>query len=341
MASKNDETPKRFRTHANYLRAFSLLIPSATGGRDLEPLRARFKDTPAMTGACVDPTAVFKSLQMAWRTELLIDFTSAAFEDDELVRVANSWAVVQVYYILYHATQAFAQARGQSRTPNHPQTQNIFKSHWSDRAIDLPPWSLSRDRSTVRNGSKEIQIEDVHAWVTCSESTKWSLAAKALRTTRDDAVAKAMDAKRQQLLTERKKQRNQHETTRLKTGQKVRAKPLIALPRLSEAEKSSIDARVRAYTMMDYLYRLRIRTNYEDSAIFTDGPVDDNESLQVRRSLRRISSSTLMIHELAVADLLGPATVVSQARSFLKASVPERSETALARRLHLIDAHRG
>lgn len=338
--SRADDAARSFQTHANYLRAFSRLVPADLAGGGLEPLRAQFKQSAPAGGQCSDPNAVLNSLRMAWRTELLLDFTSAAFDEDEFIRLANTWSVVQVYYVFYHATQALAQAKGHPRTPNHTQTQNTFSTLWSARPLDLPPWSLSHDGVTVRNFPKHVPLAPVHAWTVCDNTTRWQLAALALRTTRKDTRDKAIAARRIALQKERRKQWDNEEAARLAAGKRPRIRPAFPRPNLTAAEKTAVEKTVRAHTVMDYLYRLRIRTNYEDSAMFTDGPSEDGESLAVRQSLRHLSAGTLLIHELALADLLGPAAVVAEARAFLKTASPPGTTTRLAKRVDLIAAHR-
>ncbi len=39
---------------------------------------------------------------------------------------------------------------------------------------------------------------------------------------------------------------------------------------------------MRPYTLLEYLYQLRLRCNYEDSAMFTDGPEMGGMSDEVR-----------------------------------------------------------
>jgi hypothetical protein len=338
--AKDKSAPERFKTHANYLRAFGRLIPASAIGGSLEPLRIQFKATPRVGGACKDADAVFRSLRMAWSTELLLDFTSSAFDEDELVRIANNWAVVQVYYMFYHTTQALSQAKGFPRTPNHSQTQKQFKSHWADRVLDLPPWSLARAGDEVANWPQAIQLEDVHSWVACDRTSKWLLAAKALRTTREDAVNDAYAARRTTLMKEKRKAWQTEESERLVKGKKARVIPRFARPILSAAEKTRVEQSLRATTVMDYLYRLRIGTNYEDSAMFTDGPEAEGEAVEVRQQLRRLGASTMLIHELAIADLLGSAAVATHARDLLRSSAPPGATTGLAQRLPQIDAHR-
>jgi hypothetical protein len=73
--------------------------------------------------------------------------------------------------------------------------------------------------------------------------------------------------------------------------------PRFPLPHLTSEEKLTLDTTTRPYTLLDYLYRLRIRTNYVDSAMFTDGPEDPSESVSVRVALLNIVSTSLHVTE--------------------------------------------
>lgn len=336
---KASNVSERFKTHANYLRAFARLVPKDASTGSLAPLRERFKTLSPTGGSCTSAEAAMHSLKMSWRTELILDFTSEAFEDDELVRVANNWAVVQVYYILYHSTQALAQAKGQPRTPNHQQTQKTFTAHWADRTIQLPPWSLSRAGEMVRNWPPQVPLVEVHPWAACDDAGSWQLAAKALRTTREMMVAESLRKRREELHRERRKLWELAEAARMTAGKKPRKHPL-ALPQLTAQQRAEVEARVRATTMMDYIYRLRIGTNYQDSAVFTDGPEEAEHSTEVRKNLSTIAAATMLVHELAVADLVGPGEVVKQAQAFLASTAPQGAQTGLRKRMPLIEAHR-
>ena len=48
-------------------------------------------------------------------------------------------------------------------------------------------------------------------------------------------------------------------------------------PRLSALQKQDVDARLRPYTLLDYLCRLRMKANYLDARMYTDGLADQGE----------------------------------------------------------------
>ena len=321
MASTSDPI-KAFRTHSNYLDAIDACIRSIyapagkhymmlTAGHVLPGLDAAVRATgwfsQSQVKKNVDVDQVVASLRNAWGTELLLEM-SGGFESDEMISVSNNWAVIWVYYVLYHATQALVVARGQPRPASHPATQNAFAQNWCSSKSDLVPWSLGIDASGCLNVPAGKSVQKVHAWSGCDSSSCWSLAAKALGTTRDDRFEEKRKELRLKRQVENRKLWEKEEAARVAAGRKQRKKPKFALPNLAPADKAAIDKKLRVTTMMDYLYRLRIRSNYVDTEMFTEGPENPMHSRSVHRTLRLITSTSLFLHELHVGALLGRQT---------------------------------
>jgi hypothetical protein len=318
-----------FLTHANYLRALA-----SEAGRTM-----LMSDTKALNGlatwvsasvsmadarpASIDHDQVRRSLANAWGTELLLALSGRYAHDDEVLRLANNWAVVQAYYVVYHATQALAVAKGFPRPDSHPKTQNQYLSFWVRRPFDISPWTLGADASGWRNCPTGKTIDPtIHVWTGCSSSTQLSLAAKAYRTTRDDAVAEAVERLREKKRAERRKAWLTEETTRIDKGRKPRKEPTWPKPHLTAAERQGADARVPPHSLIHYLYRLRIKTNYVDSAMFTDGPPDEASSAVVHRDLRYIAAATLLVYELHIGPLVGISRLRRYADDWLASNAP-------------------
>ena len=74
---------------------------------------------------------------------------------------------------------------------------------------------------------------------------------------------------------------------------------------MTGGEKQQVMDQVRAHGILDYLYRLRIRSNYLDTTMFEDGPERVQESQTLHSSLCRITATTLLVHELMLTQLIG------------------------------------
>lgn len=133
-------------------------------------------------------------------------------------------------------------------------------------------------------------IREVHPWSACDPETCWDVAALALRSTRDEALQKALTQRRREKLVKRRKDWERDRAARLTVGRNPKKKPLSARANLTAGESAAVKSRVRPYTLLDYLYRLRIKTNYEDATVFVLSR-GQKASKTWRKSLSSSSSS--------------------------------------------------
>jgi hypothetical protein len=317
-----------FLSHSNYLRALAaeaglqtlVLEASALASLSKRFGSAAVSDTVPAT---IDFDQVRRSLGNAWGTELLLALSGRYLADDEAVRIANNWAVVQTYYVVYHASQALAVAKGSPRPSSHPKTQGQFGSFWIDRTLDLSPWSLGVNSSGYLNCPAGATIDDsLHAWTACGPTTSLSIAAKAYRTTLNDKLTERRNDERGKKRAAIRKAWDDDERERLARGRKSRAPKTFPLPRLTPAERLAVDKRVPSVGLIHYLYRLRIKTNYVDSEMFTEGPQHEADSQIVHRDVQYITSSTLLLHETRIKHLVGDKQLQRWADAWLKSNSP-------------------
>ena len=342
VAMSNEDLESRFRTHVHYIEGFAWLAGLGllqTQDKALPALKARVDASGILAdkGKPTDINEIRTRLRNAWGTELLLAMSSHWDVDDEFVRLTNTWGVVQTYYVGYHVTQALILARGDERPSSHPKTQSMFSSLWTARRVNLPPWTLGYSSSGATNVPSGVSVNpEIHGWSRCNDETSWSLAAKALRTSRNDKIEEVCRTKRAEKQRERRKAWSDEERARIAEGKRPRKPGPITLPRLTVAEKLACERNVRAYTLLDYLYRLRIRANYEDAALFTDGPTEDVQSMQLHRHLRYLAASTSLVTELRVRELVGRQRLVKWADDFISHNVPPRLTGCIAARRDLL-----
>jgi len=339
-----------FKAHANYLRAFDTLMESHyTPKKFMIPtdhlLEAVTKKVTASTvyhrlsaRPIGEGEERLKSiLRNAWGTEFLLATARRLFRDhDELIRLANNWAVVQAYYASYHISQALLVARGQPRPSSHAATQAQYSAFWCRPTVQLPPWSLGCDASGLTNLPPGLTFEPVsHHWVTCAPDTCWGLVAVVLKGTRRDWVTKRLKEERERKRADARKAWHRQERARKEAGKRPRKEPASRLPRLEPGEKIAIDLKTRPTTLLDYLYRLRVRSNYEDADMFTEGPEDEIQSSIVNLHLCRITAATLLVNELLVSRLIGAATLRTIADEWVKSTGTATAKVGVARRLSI------
>jgi len=335
-----------FRTHKNYLEAFSLLAGfksyTSLDAEDavFRKIASRARElAPQPDKKALDLKVVRGCLANAWSTELLMSLTSELAAEDEFVRITNNWSAVQAYYVAYHAIQALCVAKGMTRPDTHPKTLKQYNSFWLSKTVDFAPWTVSHtDKGFVAALPDGISIDkDISPWTICDYQSSWSLVAKALKTTRDDAVRQATKKARDTKAAKRRREWQEQEDLRLKQGKKPRKQPagLSTKPTLDADEKDAIDQGVRPHSIVDYLYRLRIRSNYEDSTMFLDGPETKGVSAHVRNNLRQLASSILLIHEKHIESLVGTDVMGDWVSDWISKNVPESVKIGLPLRAKL------
>ena len=109
----------------------------------------------------------------------------------------------------------------------------------------------------------------------------------------------------------------------------------MPLPQLTLEEKRSLDRKEPPTTIIDYLYRLRIKTNYVDSGMFTDGPENDSVSFQVRDDLNIIAGGVLLLAELTVSNIVSHDVFFTWINDWVRINVPNDPVSAIRNRLQI------
>lgn len=335
------DTEMAFRSHSSYVRALAFeagMTRDADHLTSLKSVDAAVRRVPALQPHSdkVDYEQVRRSLTAAWSTELLLATTAELMIEDELIRVSNNWAVIQAYYAVYHATQALHVARGCQRPENHPATRNLYRAHWVNRRIDLPPWSLGVANRQVTN-LPDGRVADltVSNLVTVTPATQLSLICKALATTWDHAFEERCAAERKRKLAKRRKEVQAENERRAEKGRDPLSLP--GQQRLSKNEKQKLVETTQPATLIDYLYRLRIKANYQDGEMFIVGPTDDFTSRQVLDALRYLIAATLLIHEVNIAQLVDLSRFYDWHVEWLERTSQRESAFGLAGRSFLFE----
>lgn len=336
MVSSSVDLTASFRSHENYLCAFGSLagfpFMPGKGHYILERIatdvatafpksnRPKNLDTDELAGC----------LNRAWGTELLLAMSMRFIGEDEMMRISNSWGCVQLYYVGYSSVQALVVASGQPRPASHPKTQDQAITFWANRQAGVAPFSFAakpgsvsnRDPKAYAHGPERDIDVNVHSWTTCDLNNCWDIAGLALRTTRQDAVEKQLAEARARKIRQKRKDWQTGEAARLAKGKPPRTPPVYKTAQLSAAEKDACEQGVRAYGWLDYLYRLRIKANYEEARMFTEGPDDEHRSALVARNMIRFATAVMIAHEVRIAQIVGKSTLLDMANMWAATNSP-------------------
>jgi hypothetical protein len=69
-------------------------------------------------------------------------------------------------------------------------------------------------------------------------------------------------------------------------------------------------------------FRLRIKANYDEARMFTEGPENENVSTGVALDMDRIAAATMIAHEVRIGQLLGKKAIVDSARRWVNTNSP-------------------
>jgi hypothetical protein len=176
-------------------------------------------------------------------------------------------------------------------------------SKWSDSEL---PWSFMNTKLTQKEGKSSEYINGpgfeidwkVNSWTVPQGINSWNLVGKALRSTRQKEVEKALQGARQKKGASLLKEFENENRNRAKLGKRQIKNPPNRLPRLTEMEKVKVQNKVRDYSILDYIYRLRLDANYEKEQRFSEGAINIESASEYIFNIRNVLDAFLLSHEL-------------------------------------------
>lgn len=247
-----------------------------------QPWAAKHQQRRALT------TRVGEVLRNGWATEVMLA-APRALGGDELAAFANLWAPVQAYYAVFNAFTAMAMVLTGG---SGPKTHAALLT-WAALEVArpgtpfIPPWTArvgGAPGAYTFEGFGGVSLDpDISNLSSPHSENAPSLLAKALRTTR----ATQIDDKRQGWL----------KNLKTKAGKPRKTLPSDLLRRNAEA--------MRPTTLFDLLWRLRVRSNYDEGDALLSGALGPRDAATFQRSLADIVSSTMLITEIFLAALVG------------------------------------
>jgi hypothetical protein len=350
MPGTNPDAEGSFRGNLRYLQAWHQAAV-ASFARGANPGQVTAAVAEGITNAChgdpalgkvqrkaiaIDPVQTF--LINAWGTELLLvlqEDLARSKEDWHVIALANQWAVVQSYYAIENATVALVLAQGNVKPDSHEKTRAAYAERWQGKPYG--PFAVVSGRGGLDHLPNAMKVEQVHILENVGERNCWGFIDMCLRTTRADMLNERFADARARKRSSRLKAWGEEENERLGRGRKPRKKPVLPLPRLLPSEKQAIEARVRPTSFIDYLYRLRIRSNYVDTKMFTEGPGTDFEAVQMHRYLSQLVGWNLLIIEAWIRRYVGANSFAAMMDAWLTHKVAATAPGGIvARRASLL-----
>ncbi|MBA2360065.1 MAG: hypothetical protein H0V79_03835 [Actinobacteria bacterium] len=282
-----------FQTFRSYLEAFCIwsrdlhpheegLVPGVAAAVKARPwavsVPRESKDLSERAG---------ELLRNAWATEVLLNAPRILGSRD-LIGFANLWAPVQAYYAIFEALTALAVTIGGSSPPKThqamlqwagsrlPEANSPFVEPWTARVVGSPA-------AYRYEGVAGVTIEPISNLASPRLENAPHLLAKALKTTRRDQL----EGKRGSWLKDG--------TTKAGTKRK----------RMPTAEFSAKAEKFRPTTLFDLLWRLRVRSNYEEGDALLSGALGPRDAAAFHDAMAEIVAATLVTIEIYVCHVVG------------------------------------
>jgi len=315
----NDETLS-FKTYKNYLDGVSSIILKEYGAPNVYLLNLKEKlesiDKNINIQKDVDIEKIKSLLINSWHTEL--NFLLPLKISGDMSRYSLHWAPVQMYYSLYLAIRAlFESARFEIKNTHEPTLKSI--SNWIvNRNLFPYPWTcycegLSELKNCKFNNFKS-DIKEVCALSFPDDETSESFYAKFLKTTRN----KYFDDKK------------------FRAGLKTKGgKPLKSF---SKANKQLIEQNLHKTTIFDCIYRLRIKSNYEEAETYILSEMSKSDADKFYNSLKIVLTSSLLTLEYLIVKHMGKERFKEIVESFERVKRTDlfTNESIFLRKLYLI-----
>lgn len=284
---ENEETLS-FKTYKNYLQSIENLIIKTYPNLSL--LKEKLDNNCDISPLPELEFEKIKSLLLnCWHTELNLLLPDKAIRG--LIRYSVHWAPVQAYYAIYLAIRALAESSKHKIKNTHDPTLG-FISNWIVSRGHFPyPWACYSDGLGDLKSCKfygfvdlfgEKEVRELIALSSPSKKNYELFVSKFLKTTREHNFI-----------------------LKKKRATKIKTKSGDIPKRFFKAQKEQIEKEMTKTTIFDCLYRLRIKSNYEEAETYILSKMSDDEAQEFYNSLKIITSHSLFVIEYLIIKYIG------------------------------------
>jgi len=303
-----------YTTVANYVESLARFFSESFGETPEQLLKVSTQRAfcRIQGGKCPELPVVGRLLRHSWLSEIQLHVLS---QDSPMLHYIGNWAPMYLYYAVYQSGRALLCAQGTTVSESHASTLRTLGNEVVTRS-DLFPQPLktfcSFDPKTTglcyENTPDGCVIARVEPLSNVTSDDFWSRYAMLLRTTHNERIERRVeDWKRKN-----KRQR---------------------IPRTTNDEISSS---VLPTTLFHVLYRLRIRSNYQEVDSFLAAIRYHRDSRSFLAHLQVITWHCLLVLELLTAKHLGPRKYDKMIDGFRRYDVAELSDKLANERYQLI-----
>lgn len=199
-------------------------------------------------------------------------------ERPDFAMTSALWLPVQAYYAVHGFGMAFLSAKYGAN--NLPRTHGAFMREAAERIVrHLLPSPFSAILQNGHKGSRNlhpalINISDDRMYIGSGLNIERPNA-----TTRDAHIVQCLDTTRRRLIA-----------AKLEKERTKARKPGKRCGVLRRQKKNEIADSIAPTTVLDYLYRARIKSNYQDPTMYHEGSDDADAMLELVRNIQKLAT---------------------------------------------------
>jgi len=282
---------KKFETYRFYLKCICDFLIS------------EYNNLPEFISYCVSSTSrvsrllnldsdeINKKLRIAWNTEYLLSIDHG---DPEITRINNQWTPIQAYYAVYSGLDALSYGINGVHTSSHVKALRECSTFFI--GLGVSPWDKAYTGPRGRNKNDQIPLNFPATIIIPHNLQRFGV-------TPIDMIAKFLKVEHSHRVDDKWKSKRE-----------------------SGCYKYLYDP--KPTTLLHFLYRLRVKSNYEEVDTFvTDAP--ESIIIEFAQSLRVVTSWTLALIEIVLIRRFSKECILPLIESY--ASLNNDSEILLQR----------
>lgn len=303
MKTSNEEI--KFEVYTNYLWGIAYILQNTYPELDRQLRQVDFAKLELKNE--FDDTEIHKFLNNSWNSERLLNSPNELNYGDYFIKYANHWSPVQAYYSIFLCFQALFISLGSKPILEHRSFLDKVSSLISKNRLPfIYPWNL------LCKGCCCQKQETYNFQVDRAEISEFSPLS-------NPAFCDEMVLMGKVLKTTRLKLEDYYEA-RWKRDGKIQTKKGKPKKAYGKEDKIKVSATIANTSLLDFLYRLRIRSNYEDADIFFLGDRNDVSIKNYFNSLTTITNQTLFFVETLIRKTIGDKAFLEAVKVFEEAS---------------------
>lgn len=273
-----DENEIKFDTYRFYLQCFALVLKESYPTQE-DLVKFILAHTKQIRGFPeYDKDWIDRFLKIAWNTEYLVNIDIG--DDIELIKINNQWKLIQIYYVLYCLSEAFCYLLDGAKADSHIKCLKKVGNFLSKSL--LYPWNLAYHGA---RGAKR----DEHRPVNFPGDLKVDISNLSRGNIRPiDMIGKCLKAEHSNRIDD--------EFHKKKGEYKYKHDPGYT-------------------TLINFLYRLRIKSNYENVDIFLTSP-SDTHIRNFSADSKKICLYTTTLLEVLIIKKIGEKNFSHQVEKF-------------------------